>query len=117
MSPLVTALSPTPRVPVPPPDKPGSLGSTFHRLWPPPRRLLRRRGLSQPSFYFWKRRLTAEAADSGAYAGAEELRTRPQPIRLAVELALPGGLVVRLVPSCDLAFIRALVAALGSLPC
>ena len=35
----------------------------------------------------------------------------------ALELVLPGGAVLRIPPGCDLAFVRALVAALGDQPC
>jgi hypothetical protein len=34
-----------------------------------------------------------------------------------VELVLPGGVVLRLAPGCDLDFVRTLVAALGGRPC
>jgi hypothetical protein len=80
-------------------------------------------GVSLPSLYSWKRRLAAEAAgDTGAAAGGAEVRARLLPVRLAtaspgVELALPGGAVLRLAPGCDPAFVAALVEALGGRSC
>jgi hypothetical protein len=80
-------------------------------------------GVSLPSFYSWKRRLNAE----GGSPAQEQIADAPPgprllPVRLpttaaAVELVLPGGAVLRVGPGCDLAFVRALVAALGDEPC
>jgi hypothetical protein len=44
------------------------------------------------------------------------------PVRLAsaptpVELVLASGVVLRVAPGCDLAFIRSLVESLGHAPC
>jgi hypothetical protein len=73
-----------------------------------------REGVAPNSFYYWKRRLTAELA-------APDAAPRFLPVRLApaaaVEVALPGGAVVRLTPGCDLAFVRSLLAALSGGPC
>src|SRR5262245_20190260 len=78
-------------------------------------------GVSPPCFYAWRRRLRplATPADTGARPPAE---ARLVPVRVLaapapVELVLPGGAVLRLAPGCDLAFVRALVAALGGRPC
>ena len=66
-------------------------------------------------FSYWKHKLTA-AADSGNDA------PRLVPVRLKgasspVEVLLPQGPVLRLTPTCDLAFVRSLVAVLGGAPC
>jgi transposase len=80
-------------------------------------------GVSLPSFYAGKRRLTAEALDAAtAPAPAGDPGPRLLPVRLpppgaAPELVLPGGAVLRLPPGCDLAWVRALVEALGGAPC
>ena len=80
-------------------------------------------GVSQPSFYWWKRRLATESADaatprhSAKDAAAVLLPVRVGPPCLAVELLLPGGATLRLLPGCDLAFVRCLVDALGGSSC
>jgi hypothetical protein len=80
-------------------------------------------GVSLPSFYSWKRRLNAERGSPVAEQPADAPPgPRLLPVRLpsaspAVELVLPGGAVLRVGPGCDLAFVRALVAALGGEPC
>lgn len=81
-----------------------------------------REGVSLPSFYSWKRRLAAGAAGAAGRRAAAASGPRLVPVRLAgpgsaVELVLPGGAVLRLMPGCDLPFVRALVEALGGTPC
>ena len=80
-------------------------------------------GVSLPSFYAWKRRLTAEGL-SGSAASPTDTVPGPRwlPVRLpgagaAVELVLPGGALLRIPAGCDLAFVRALVQVLGGAPC
>src|SRR5262245_60162789 len=67
-------------------------------------------GVSAPSFYSWKRRL---AADRAGHAGPRNAAAAPGPRLLpvqladpsrAVEVVLPDGAVLRLLPGCDLAF-------------
>jgi transposase len=80
-------------------------------------------GVSLPSFYSWKRRLNTEARspdaeqNSDPQPGPRLLPVRLAPAAAAVELVLPSGAVLRVPPGCDLAFVRALVAALGDEPC
>ena len=69
-------------------------------------------GVSAPSFYAWRRRLQPTAAPV-----ARLVPVRLLPNAAPVEVVLPGGLVLRLTPGCDLDFIRALVATLGERPC
>jgi transposase len=80
-------------------------------------------GVSLPSFYSWRRRL---ATEQHASATDPTLDTQPQPrllpVRLASanavpELVLSSGTVLRIPPGSDLAFVRALVEALGDMPC
>src|SRR5438046_10606239 len=69
-------------------------------------------GVSLPSFYAWKRRLSSEALDpatastSDAAHGPRLLAVRLPLPTATVELMLPGGAVLRLGPGCDLAFRR-----------
>jgi hypothetical protein len=75
----------------------------------------RREGVSVPSFYYWKRQLDGDraAADDAPRLLPVCLTASPTP----VELVLPGGLVLRLAPGCDLAFVRTLVQTLGGSAC
>jgi hypothetical protein len=75
--------------------------------------------VSVPSFYSWKRRLAAEATSQEP---AAEQALRLLPVRLPssgpmVEIVLTTGAVLRLLPGCDLAWVRSLVAALGDSSC
>jgi transposase len=80
-------------------------------------------GVSAPSFYAWRRRLRQHTADQRADdARSTADVARLVPIRLLaaaipVELVLPGGLLLRLPPGCDLDFVRSLVATLRERPC
>jgi hypothetical protein len=80
-------------------------------------------GVSVPSFYAWRRRLRQPAAQQAARPAAPAAdATRLVPVRIAtsaapVEVVLPGNVVLRLKPGCDLDFVRTLVATLGGRPC
>ena len=80
-------------------------------------------GVSLPSFYCWKRRLHAEGGSplapqhADSQPGSRLLPVRLGPSAAAVELVLPGGTVLRIPPGSDVAFVRALVEALGAPPC
>ena len=80
-------------------------------------------GVSLPSFYSWKRRLNAEGRspvaeqNADTHPGPRLLPVRLTPAVASVELVLPSGAVLRVPPGCDLAFVRALAAALGDQPC
>jgi hypothetical protein len=77
-------------------------------------------GVSLASFYAWKRRLATALpapADPAAASGPRLLPVRLPAADAAVELALPGGAVLRLRPGCDLAVVRSLLDALGGPPC
>src|ERR1700758_1444157 len=98
---------------------------TTHRLWQ--QRLGRfrksglavadfceREGISTASFYTWRRRLQADAAPNTA----DEPRLVPvrlvaPPPSAPVELLLPSGMVLRLSPDTDLAWLRQLLPVLG----
>jgi hypothetical protein len=75
-------------------------------------------GVSAPSFYSWRRRLVGTTPAPAAEAPEPRLL----PVRLpapaqALEIALPGGAVVRVPPGADLDSLRALLRVLGVSPC
>src|SRR4051794_12480878 len=69
-------------------------------------------GVSAPSFYAWRRRLQPPTEQA-----ARLVPIRVLPAAAPVEVVLPGGLVLRLAPGCNLDFVRALVAMLGDRSC
>jgi hypothetical protein len=79
--------------------------------------------VSLPSFYSWKRRFAAEAlrSDAGLDKPAPHAPSL-LPLRLlganaSLELILASGLLLRIPPGADPAWVRSLVAALGGAPC
>jgi transposase len=70
-------------------------------------------GVSPNSFFYWKRQLAAPVAPD---AGPLFIPVRVTPAA-AVEVALPNGVVVRIAPGCDLAFVRSVIDALAGAPC
>ncbi|HKB39103.1 MAG TPA: hypothetical protein VKD72_21875 [Gemmataceae bacterium] len=76
-------------------------------------------GVSLPSFYSWKRRLSAanRSTDTQARDGPRLLPVRLASAPAPLELVLPGGAVLRIPPGSDLAFVRSLIEFLGPLPC
>jgi hypothetical protein len=79
--------------------------------------------VSLPSFYSWKRRLTAETRgpddepDRATGRGSRLLPVRLAPPAGTPELVLADGTVLRLPPGCDLAWVRSLIEVLGDAPC
>jgi transposase len=69
-------------------------------------------GVSAPSFYAWRRRLQPPGEQA-----AHLVPVRVLPAAAPVEVVLPGGLVLRVAPGCDLDLVRALIATLGDRPC
>jgi transposase len=88
-------------------------------------------GLSEPSFYSWRRVLTQRERRSGARTAAGDRTASATlapgspfvPVRLvedtaaAVEVVLPGGRVVRVAAGFSAQTLREVVAALEDLPC
>lgn len=81
-------------------------------------------GVSTPSFYAWRQRLrqppavaTTRSSTASPTEFARLVPVRVRPAVAPVEILLPGGVVVRLAPGCDLDFVRALVTALEGKPC
>ena len=77
-----------------------------------------REGISTASLYAWRRRLRADTVPNTA----DEPRLVPvrlvtPPPSAPVELLLPSGVVVRLSPDIDPAWLRQLLPLLGVTPC
>jgi hypothetical protein len=75
----------------------------------------RAEGVSTQAFYYWRHKLADPPTDTAD-------TPRLLPVRLVadhapVELVLPSGAILRLSPGCDLAFVRAVLDALGGPPC
>lgn len=83
------------------------------------RAFCRSEGLSEPSFYSWRRTITARdagraAPDAPAFV---PLHVRPDPVPPVLELILRSGHVLRIPPGCDPEHLRAVLAALEAAPC
>jgi len=76
-------------------------------------------GLSEPSFYSWRRTITERDAARAApnTPAFIPLHVRPDPASPALELVLRSGYVLRIPPGCDPEHLRAVVAALEAAPC
>ena len=82
-----------------------------------------REGLSEASFYSWRRRLSegeSAAPRESSVAFVEVMRSVPTPVwqtdvamRVALEVLLPGGLVVRVPEGFDGVTLRQVVEALS----
>jgi hypothetical protein len=75
-----------------------------------------RERVSVASFYAWKRRLATDPAPEPAPRFVP-VRVVTPPASATVELLLPSGLVLRLAPGVDLAWLRQLLGLLGDAPC
>src|SRR5262245_31725848 len=72
-----------------------------------------REGISTASFYTWRRRLQQDPASPDADTPRlVPVRVVTPPASAPVELLLPSGLVLRLPPDTDLAWLRQLLALL-----
>ena len=75
-------------------------------------------GISPASFYAWRRRLqTDPAPDIADEPRLVPVRLVTPPPSAPVELLLPSGVVVRLSPDTDPAWLRQLLPLLGVEPC
>ena len=78
----------------------------------------RSEGLSEPSFYSWRRTIAQRDAPTATDAPAfVPLHVRPLPVPAALELVLRSGHVLRIPPGCDPEHLRAVLAALEAAPC
>ena len=87
------------------------------------RAFCRRRGIAEPSFYFWRRELVGRKNGRGSNQG-EGFAASPAafvPVRVVatepIEVVVRSGQVVRVSPTFDAAHLRAVVAALEARPC
>lgn len=69
------------------------------------------RGFKLATFYVWRRRLAPPATPAATFV---PVRVVANP---AIEIVLPGGLVVRLPSGTDPIYLARLVAELGATPC
>jgi len=77
-----------------------------------------REGISTASFYTWRRRLQADPAlNTADEPHLVPVRLVPPPPSAPVELLLPSGVVVRLSPDTDPAWLRQLLPLLGVASC
>jgi transposase-like protein len=75
------------------------------------------RGVSQPSFYAWRRRLRERTQPRpAARCGPTLVPLRVVPDAV-LEVVLPAGVVVRVPAGADAAAVARLVAALGAASC
>ena len=75
------------------------------------------RGLTLPSFYFWRRVLQERQAQGRLFVPVQIVpEERPAP-RGAVEVLLADGRTVRVPPGFDAATLRQLLAVLEEAPC
>jgi len=72
-------------------------------------------GISTNSFFYWKRLLPS--APPPASDTTPRLLAVSVPPTPPLELVFPNGIVLRLSPDCDLAFLRSLLHALTEQPC
>jgi hypothetical protein len=75
-----------------------------------------RERVSVASFYAWKRRLAAHPAPEPAPRFVP-VRVVTPPLSVPVEVLLPSGLILRLAPGVDLAWLRQLLGLLGDTAC
>lgn len=74
-----------------------------------------RHGLSQPSFYAWRRELAKRDAARPAFVPVHVL---PEPARqAALSVLLAGGRSIRVAPGFDVATLRQLLDVLEERPC
>ena len=91
------------------------------------RAFCRREGLSEPSFYAWRRRIGRHAAGSDGPVEAPRPSRRPESMRLVpvnmvaatspFEVILPGGRIVRVASDFDAGALKRLLDVLGSAAC
>ena len=82
----------------------------------PVRRFCADRGLSEPSFYAWRRTFRERARRPTVRRGPKFVPLRVVPDSI-LEVVLPAGVVVRVPSGADAAAVAKLVAALGTQPC
>jgi hypothetical protein len=70
-------------------------------------------GVSAPSFYKWRRRLTRTAPPEVTPTVVPVRITTPDPTNPAVEVLFPSGTLLRFAPACDPGMIAAVLRQFG----
>ena len=73
-------------------------------------------GVSEPSFYVWKRTLAADTPAT-PHPALVPIRLTPSPAAAAIELALPGGAVVRFPADVRADLLVAVLRGVEGSPC
>lgn len=77
-----------------------------------------RHGLSEPSFYGWRREIQRRDADAGAFTPVRVVADETPTPACCFEVALVGGRTLRVAPGFDAATLRQLLAVLEEVrPC
>jgi hypothetical protein len=76
-----------------------------------------RRGLAQPSFYAWRRKLERRAAEPATFIPLRILTDARAASAAALEIVLADGRSVRVQPGFDRATLRQVLAVLEEPPC
>jgi hypothetical protein len=76
-----------------------------------------RRGLSEPSFYSWRRLLAERDGRRPAFVPVQVIPAEPRAGNGALEVVLGGKRTVRVGPGFDAATLRRLLAVLEEKPC
>jgi hypothetical protein len=74
-------------------------------------------GLSEASFYGWRRELDRRDADRPYFVPVHLVGDEPQAVAGAVDLLLPGNRTVRVAPGFDTGTLQRLLAVLEDKPC
>lgn len=75
------------------------------------------RGLSEPSFYAWRRALAERDAEAAVFVPVEVVEEEPSVTRAALELVVGEQHIVRVRPGFDAATLRQLLAVLEEKRC
>jgi transposase len=74
-------------------------------------------GLSEASFYAWRRELERRRAEAARFVPVHVVADEPQVAEGAIELVLAGKRSLRVAPGFDAATLRRLLAVLEDQPC
>lgn len=74
-------------------------------------------GVSEPSFYVWKRTLATESAPPLPTPAIVPIRLTPSPVPTGIELSLPGGAVVRFPADIRADLLVAVLRGVEDRPC
>jgi hypothetical protein len=75
------------------------------------------RGLSQPSFYAWRRVLAERDAEAAVFVPVQVVSGEPRAAEAPLELVVGERRMLRVHPGFDAATLRQLLAVLEEKPC